>query len=84
VEHGYGSYFGSLRKNPLWGSRGLALLGCLPHWGREGVTFAISTSAQENSKGFLQSRKFIEKPDFLKKIVGKLFSRWKKKFPFLF
>ena len=29
------------------GSRGLAPLDCLPHWGREGVTLAISTPAQK-------------------------------------
>jgi hypothetical protein len=34
------------------GSRGLALLGCLPLWGKEGVTLAISTPAKKNSKGF--------------------------------
>ena len=28
-------------------SRGLAPLGCLPLWGREGVTLAISTPAQK-------------------------------------
>ena len=33
-------------------SRGLALLGCLPHWGREGVTLAISTPAQKTRGDF--------------------------------
>ena len=49
VEHGCGSYFGSVKEksNRSRGSRGLAPLGCLPHWGREGVTFAISTPAQK-------------------------------------
>jgi hypothetical protein len=32
-------------------------LGCLPLWGREGVTLAIFTPAQKNARGFLQSRK---------------------------
>jgi hypothetical protein len=34
------------------GSGGLAPLGCLPLWGREGVTLAISIPAKKNSKGF--------------------------------
>ena len=29
------------------GSRGLALSGCLPLWGREGVTLAISTPVKK-------------------------------------
>jgi hypothetical protein len=46
------------RKNPTahW-VKGPALLGCLPLWGREGVTLAISTPAQKNPKGFQQSSK---------------------------
>ena len=45
------------KSNRSWGSRGLAPLGCFPHWGREGVTLAISTPAQKNAGGFLQSPK---------------------------
>ena len=40
------------------GSRGLVPLGCLPHWGREGVTLAISTQVKKTRKGFLQSQFF--------------------------
>ena len=49
VEHGYGLYSGSVKEkfNRSWGSRGLAPLGCLPHWGREEVTLAISTPAKK-------------------------------------
>ena len=38
VEHGCGSYFGSVKEksNRFWGSRGLAPLGCLPLWGERG------------------------------------------------
>jgi hypothetical protein len=35
---------------PLMGVRGLAPLDCLPHWGREGVTLAISTRAQKTRR----------------------------------
>jgi hypothetical protein len=61
VEHGCGSYFGSEEKNPtVMGSRGLVPLGCLPLWGREGVTLAISTPAQKTKKGFLiEPKKYI-------------------------
>ena len=38
------------------GGQGASPLGCLPHWGREGVTLAISTPAQKTRKGFLQSQ----------------------------
>jgi hypothetical protein len=47
------------RSNRSWGSRGLAPLGCLPHWGREGVTLAISTPAQKTRRGFLQGPYFL-------------------------
>ena len=47
------------KSNHSWGSRGLAPLGCLPHWGREGVTLAISTPSQKTRRRFLQSRKII-------------------------
>ena len=48
-----GSYFGSVKEkfNRSWESRGLAPLGCLPHWGREGVTFAISTPVLKKLEG---------------------------------
>ncbi len=61
VEHGCGSYFGMVEKNPTaqQGSRRPASLGCLPLWGREGVTLVISTPAQKTKKGFLQSRNFL-------------------------
>ena len=54
VEHGCGSYFGSVKEksNRSRGSRGLAPLGCLPLWGREGVTLAISTPAQKTRGDF--------------------------------
>ena len=59
VEHGCGSSFGSVKEksNRSWGSRGLAPLGCLPHWGREGVTLAISTPAQKTRGDFYRSQK---------------------------
>jgi hypothetical protein len=41
------------------GVKGLVPLGSLPHWGREGVTLAICTSAQKNLRGFLQSLSHI-------------------------
>ena len=49
-----GSYFNSVKEksNRSWGSRGLAPLGCLPHWGREGVTLAISSPAQKTRGDF--------------------------------
>jgi hypothetical protein len=43
-----------LKKDRNWGSRGgHAPLGCLPLWGREGVTVSIALSALW--EGFLQS-----------------------------
>ena len=33
------------------GVKGASPLGCLPHWGRVGVTLAISTPAQKTRKG---------------------------------
>jgi hypothetical protein len=38
VEHGYGSYFGSVKEKSKrsWGSRGLAPLGCFPPLGERG------------------------------------------------
>jgi hypothetical protein len=46
------------------GSRGLAPSCCLPHWGREGVTLAISTPAQK-TRG-ISTKPFINegKQDF--------------------
>ena len=60
VKHGCGSYFGSVKEkfNRFMGSRGLAPLGCLPRWGRERVTLAISSSSQKTRREFLQSRIF--------------------------
>ena len=54
VEHGCGSYFGSVKKNPTAqsGSKALALSYCFPLWGREGVTLAISTPAQKTRRDF--------------------------------
>jgi len=47
-----------LKKDRNWGSRGgLAPLGCLPLWGREGVILAIALSALR--EGFLQSPKKV-------------------------
>jgi hypothetical protein len=43
-----------LKKRSKLGVKGLAPLGCLPLWGREGVTLAIAQSALR--EGFLQSR----------------------------
>jgi hypothetical protein len=36
---------GHLKNDRKWGSRGLTPLGCLPLWGREGVTLAIPLHA---------------------------------------
>jgi len=49
VEHGGGSYFGSLEKksNPFMGVKGACLLGLPPPLGERGVTLAISTPAQK-------------------------------------
>jgi len=41
------------------GSRGLAPLDCLPLWGREGVTLAISSPTKKNARGFLRSCFFV-------------------------
>ena len=61
VEHGCGLYFGRLgeKSNRSRGSRGPALLGCLPHWGREGVTLAISTPALKKLEGFSTEPNFF-------------------------
>ena len=42
------------------GSRGLAHLGCLPHWGREGVTLAISAPNSKNLEGISTEPKNTE------------------------
>ncbi len=42
-----------LKKRLRFGVKGLAPLGCLPLWGREGVTLAIALSVLR--EGFLQS-----------------------------
>jgi hypothetical protein len=47
-----------LKKRSKLGVKGLAPLGCLPLWGREGVTLAIALSALR--EGFLQSQDFIK------------------------
>ena len=48
---------GSMEKYPtaLGGSMGLAPLGCLPLWGREGVTLAISSPAQKTRGDFYKA-----------------------------
>ena len=61
MEYGCGSYFGSAeRSNRSWGSRGLAPSCCLPHWGREGVTLAISTPAQKTRGDFYRACIFLK------------------------
>jgi hypothetical protein len=52
-------YFGSHgeKSNRSWGSRGLVPLDCLPHWGREGVTIAISTSSQKTRRDFYRAER---------------------------
>ena len=53
-------YFGSVKEksNRSMGVKGaLPPLGCLPLWGREGVTLAISTPAQKTRRRFLHSQK---------------------------
>jgi hypothetical protein len=57
VEYGCRSYFGSVKEksNRSWGSRGLAPLGCLPLWGREGVILAISMPAQKTRGDFYRA-----------------------------
>jgi hypothetical protein len=59
VEHGSGSFFGSVKEKSSrsWGSRGLAPLGCLPHWGREGVTLAISKPIKKPGRDFCRAVK---------------------------
>ncbi len=60
VEHGCGSRQLKRKIQPLLGVKGACPLGCLPLWGREGVTLAISTPAQKNARGFLQSPKILK------------------------
>ena len=43
------------KSNRSWGSRGLAPSCCLPLWGREGVTLAISTPTQKTRKEFYRA-----------------------------
>ena len=59
----------ALKKNPAahGGSRGLAPLGCLPHWGREGVTLGIVHASSKNARGFLQSP-FFGYPEFRREV----------------
>jgi hypothetical protein len=60
VEHGGGSYFGSVKKiQPLMGSRGFTPSCCLPLWGREGVTLAISTPAKKTRRDFYRDKKIM-------------------------
>ena len=58
VEHGCGSCFGCVREKSIrsLGSRGLALLGCLPFWGREGVTLVFSMPAQKTRRDFYRAK----------------------------
>jgi hypothetical protein len=60
MEHTVDSTSAAWRKiQPLYGVNGaLPPLGCLPHWGREGVTLAISKTAKKNSRGYLTELKF--------------------------
>ena len=53
--------FGSVKEksNRSWGSRGLAPLVCLPLWGREGATLAISTPAQKTRGDFYKAKNII-------------------------
>ena len=60
VEHGCGSYFGSVEQKSnrsIGANGGLPPLVCLPLWGREEVTLAIFMPTQKNKRGFLQSQK---------------------------
>jgi hypothetical protein len=53
VEHGSGSYFSSMEKNPTVGGQGgLPHWAASPPWGREGVTLAISTPAKKTLGDF--------------------------------
>jgi hypothetical protein len=73
VEHGCGSYFGSVKKNPTahGGQGGPAPSCCLPTGG-ERVTLAISTPDQKTRKGFpmkieifsYDTRFFLNTPPF--------------------
>jgi hypothetical protein len=59
-----------LKKIGTGGQRGHAPLGCLPLWGREGVTLAIALSALW--EGILQSRKnrsFYDLSDSVEKLL---------------
>ena len=40
------------KTQPLMGVKGACPSGCLPHWGREGVTLAISTQTQKSRGDF--------------------------------
>jgi len=66
VEHGCEPYFGSVKEksNSLMGVKGACPLGCLPHWGREGVTLAISTQSRK-LEGISPEPNFFS---FLKKV----------------
>jgi len=63
VEHGCGSYFGSVKEksNHPWGSRGPAPSCCLPHWGREGVTLAIYSQRKKRGGDFYRVTIFKKK-----------------------
>jgi hypothetical protein len=66
------------------GVKGLAPLGCLPLWGREGVTLAISTPAQK-TRGDFNRAIFLKEycsNDDLKK--GLFFKKMEKKIYFTF
>ena len=43
------------KSNPFMGVKGACLLGLPPHWGREGVTLAISTPAQKTRGDFYRA-----------------------------
>jgi hypothetical protein len=49
----------AVEKNPTapGGQGGLPPLGCLPHWGREGVTLVISTPYKKTRRDFTKAKK---------------------------
>ncbi len=60
VEHGCGSYFGSLEKNPTaHGGQGACPLGLPPPLGERGGHPRNFHASSKNSRGFLQSRIFF-------------------------